>query len=141
MLCLLFVTLFEISYAQEQNYTFSDDSFTYLVRIYTDVSIGDTVFGFNTYDEGVVDYANPLSIVEYEHAGIDATGTLHLVKDDNDYLLDDNEVTALSVKLDETLTFLGGLTSPNLEVLIQEAVNSTLSVTLVNADAFEVFVE
>lgn len=153
ILCFLAVSLYGVSFAQTQNYTFSDDSFTYLVRIYSDVAIGEEAFGINRYQgasaniSGDVTSDFPSTITDYEHAGLDANGTLHLLKEDTEYssdgsfAVDSQESYEVSVDVSEPLTFVGNLSSPDIELNIQVAEGSKLNITLVNADAFEVLPE
>lgn len=75
----LVALLLSFSSAQNQNYTFTEGSFTYLVRIYDDVAVGDLAFGFNTHTSDTGIEGAPLSITEYIYTGIDANGTLYLL--------------------------------------------------------------
>jgi hypothetical protein len=150
VLCFFIAALYGISFAQNQNYTFSDGSFIYLVRIYSDVAIGEEAFGINRYQQSTpLDITGdfPSSITDYEHAGLDSNGTLHLLKEDIEYSsdgsfsVDSEQSYEVSVDISEPLTFEGDLTSPDIELDIQVIEGGKLNITLVNADAFEVFTE
>jgi hypothetical protein len=150
-LCFLIAAFSGTSLAQEQLYIFVEDSFSHLVRVYSDVAIGEEAFGINTYYlEGnrPLDVTSdfPSDVTEYVHAGVDTNGTLRLYKKDVDYVplsfeVESQEVHEISVDISESLTFNGSLNSPDIELDIQAIEGGKLSITLVNTDEFEVFNE
>lgn len=142
-LAILVAALFGLSCAQVNNkqYTFSDESNSYRIYFNEEVGLGRaflTVAGF----EGELDpssFSNLSGTTEYVYLGVDATETLHI----SYYSHNVSRETAspqfyrLAVKLGETLTFTGELGGPNIELSFEQGENGMLTVTLVNANAFE----
>jgi hypothetical protein len=125
-----------ITFGQDQTYTFTEDSFSYRVIIYADVAVGDTAVEVVTTGD---DPETPLSILVIRHVGLDSNGTLHLVMNDNDYLLGSDESFEISTAINETVSFGGGLGKPfDVDLDIQAGEGSKLNITLANADIFEV---
>ena len=138
---LLLVMFFGISSVQGQGFTFSDDSFTYLVQVNDDAAIGGTAFSLTTFSGDAVNYDDIIGNIAYNYVGIDSSGTVYLMKNDNDYSVESEKSSNLLVTPNKTLTFSGHLGSPDLEISIQEIEGGKVSVTLVNAEAFEAFTE
>jgi hypothetical protein len=136
-LCLLIAALLGIASAQDQTYTFSDDAFSYRVIIYSDVAIGDTAIEIVTNDT-----ANPdmtLSNIGYAYTGLEADGTLHLLRINNDYLIGSEESMEVSTDISGPVSFGGVLGRPfNVDLDIQAGVGSRLTIRLENSDIFEV---
>ncbi len=139
MLYLIAVALFGVSYAQDQNYTFTGGSFNYRIIIYGDVAVGDTAIEIITFGE---DPETPLSIIGFVHAGLDSDGTLHLIRTNNDYLLGSEESFEISTAISEPISFGGVLGKPfNVDLDVQIDSGNKLNITLVNAGAFEASTE
>ena len=141
IICVLTAIIASISFAQDRTtYTRAGDTSNYRVVLYSNAAIGDRAVEVVDMDSKNPDAT--LAIIGLTYTGLEPDGTLHLVMENNNYLVNTTDKFLVSAVTNESISF-GGILGRPFEVDLSFSVGEgkKLNTTLTNADAFELSTE
>jgi hypothetical protein len=128
----------------QQTYKFEAESSTTVISIPGDeILVGQSVISISDYVPGTETGENslPTHLVEYTFSGIDANGTLHMLRSDNFYITETefrDESAVVFDLSDMPLTIAGTLIAmPDLIVNIDRLPGGKIKATIINTEEFQ----
>jgi hypothetical protein len=126
----------------QPTYKFEAESFTAVIHIPDDETlVGQNVMAIAVYSPGTETDGLTLStrILEYRFSGIDANGTLYMLRRENNYVTESLDESALVFDLSDMPLTIGGTLAamPDLIVNIDRLPGGKIKATISNIEEFQ----
>lgn len=137
LMVLLVLITFGFAWAQRSDYIMQDDYFAYAITVFAQAYPGEEFFFINQFPVAEVNTAGtiPQQHIGYFFTGIDANGTLHLERLNDDSLIERRDEMQLVFPLDDTPVVVprpSTRLSQDVQIDVRRAGNGGIEVRLIN---------